>query len=59
MDKLENNYDLKLEPNYYMENWQAEFRQLETGLSFDMVSALDAPETICKAALLAILEKGG
>jgi len=57
-DKLENSYDVRLEFNYYMENWQAEFRQLGTGLSFDMVSALDTSEAICKAALLAILEKG-
>lgn len=59
VDKLENNYDVRFELNYYMENWEAEFRELGTGLSFGMVSALDAPEAICKAALLAILGKEG
>jgi len=59
INKLENNYDVRLELNYYMENWEAEFRDLGTGLSFCLASALDAPEAICKAALLAVLEKQG
>lgn len=59
VDKLKNNYNARVEFNSHTGNWEAEFSELETGLSFDTVSALDAPEAICKAALLAILGKGG
>ena len=57
VNKLQNNYDARVEFNYHTENWEAEFSDLETGLSFGTVSALDAPEAICKTALLAILQK--
>ena len=59
VDKLKNNYNTRAEFNYHTENWDAESSKLETGFSFGMVSALDAPEAIRKAALLAILEGGG
>ena len=59
VDKLKNNYSARVEFNYYTEKWEAEFSELETGLSSGTVSALDAPEAICKATLLVILEKGG
>jgi len=59
VDKLKNNYNARVEFNYHTEKWEVELSDLETGLSFGTVSALDAPEAICKAALLAILEKGG
>lgn len=58
IDTLENNYNVRIELNYYMGNWEAEFRELGTGLSFGAVLATDAPEAICKAALLVILGKG-
>jgi len=57
VNKLKDNCDARVEFNYHTENWEAEFSDLETGLSFGTVSALDAPEAICKAALLAILQK--
>jgi hypothetical protein len=59
INKLKNNCDARVEFNYHTENWEAAFSDLETGLSFGTVSALDAPEAICKAALLAILQKEG
>ena len=59
VDKLKNSYNVRVEFNYYTENWEAEFSELQTSLEFGTVSALDEPEAICKAALLAILEKGG
>ena len=59
VDKLRNSYNVRVEFNYDTENWEARFSELETGLSFGTVSALDEPEAICKAALLAILGKGG
>lgn len=57
VNKLKNNYNARVEFNHRTENWEAEFSDLETGLSFGTVSALDVPEAICKAALLAILQK--
>ena len=57
VNKLKNNCDARVEFNYHTGNWEAEFSDLESGLSFGTVSALDAPEAICKAALLAILQK--
>ena len=59
IDKSKKNYGARVEFNYYTEKWEAEFSELETGLSSGTVSALDAPEAICKATLLVILEKGG
>lgn len=59
VNKLKNNYDARVGFNYHTENWEAAFSDLETGLSSGTVSALDAPEAICKAALLAILQKEG
>jgi len=59
VNKLNNNYNARVEFNYHTGNWEAEFTELETGLSFGAVSAVDAPEAICKAALLAILGKRG
>lgn len=57
VNKLKNNCGARVEFNYHTKNWEAEFSDLETGLSFGTVSALDAPEAICKAALLAILQR--
>ena len=57
IDKLKDNYNARVEFNHHTGNWEVEFTELETVLSFGTVSALDAPEAICKAALLAILEK--
>ena len=59
IDKLRSNYNMIIEFNYYTENWEGGFSELETGLSCGIVSALDEPEAICKAALLAIWGKGG
>lgn len=54
---MKHNYNARVEFNDRKESWEAEFNELGTGLSFVMVSALDAPEAICKAALLAMSQK--
>ena len=52
IDKLKD-YNPKVEFNHYTEKWEADF-------GYGIVSTTNAPETICKAALLAMVEtKGG
>jgi len=55
--RLESKYNARIEFNYATENWEAEFSELATGLGLGTASALDRPEAICKAALLAVLPK--
>ena len=50
VEKLkEKNYTARVELNHYTENWEADF-------GYGMVSAPGAPEAICKAALIAVME---
>jgi hypothetical protein len=54
LNKLKHDYSTRVEFNDGTEYWEAEFKDLETGLSFGTVSAPHAAEAICKAALLVI-----
>jgi hypothetical protein len=54
LDKLKHDYSTRIEFNDGTEHWEAEFKDLETGLSYGTVSSPDAAEAICKAALLVI-----
>ena len=49
-------YHPRIEFDPYSQNWEATFSAREADFSYPIVSATTAPEAICKAALLALLE---
>ena len=55
IDKLKL-YNMTVQLNQHNENWQAEFSKLGADFSYPAAVAATAPEAICKAALLTMLE---
>ena len=55
MEKLKS-YQPRVEFNIYSQKWEAAFSARDADFSYPTVSADTAPEAICKAALLALLE---
>jgi len=55
MKKLQG-YNPRIEFNIYSRKWEAAFSNKAANFSFPLASADTAPEAICKAAILAVLE---
>jgi len=55
MERLKG-YHPRIEFNTYSQKWEAAFSARQADFSYPVASATTAPEAICKAALLALLE---
>ena len=49
-------YNPRIEFNPYSQKWEAAFSDPEANFSYPLVTAATAPEAICKATLLTMLE---
>ena len=58
LEKLKSHHP-RIEFNSYNERWEASFSAPDAEFTYPVASASTAPEAICKAALLALLEAKG